>query len=125
MFFIFDFFKHYITLSGISDDLKVSGSFRNILEISQKIFPFPITIKSFVFSKFKSSFSLISLSSEPLYQLTILLEGRIPFRLSSLSIPKRRSLSAPHANITPEYFYLSISIEIALKLPELLFKEFI
>ena len=100
----------------MSEELKLSGSFKNILDISQNMFPFPIINKSFEFSKFKSSCSLMSLSSDPLYQLTILLEGRIPFKLSSFSIPKRRSLSAPHASITPEYFYFSISIEIVLKL---------
>jgi len=80
------------------------------------MFPFPIINKSFEYSKFKSSYSFISLSSDPLYQLTILLDGRIPFKLNSFSKPNRRSLSAPHAKMTAEYFSFRISIEIALKL---------
>jgi hypothetical protein len=92
----------------MSVELKELGSFKNVLDISQKIFPLPIIVISLQFSRFKSLSSIISLSKDPLYQLTILLEGNTPDKLNSLSIPSRRSLSAPQAKIIAEYLSFKV-----------------
>ena len=67
-------------------------------------------VTSLVFvSKFSFSW-VMSLSRDPLYQLTILLDGNTPLRVNSLSIPSSRSLSAPQAKIIAEYLSFKISI---------------
>ena len=91
----FEFLRTSIADSGISVFSNSFGDFNKVLAMSQKMFPFPITVMFFEFYKLNSFSMFRSLSSEPLYQFTTLLAETMPLVVCSLSRPSDLSFKAP------------------------------